>query len=160
MKDVELVSQLLLLIEENVPKGYLKEDLDKAFSDRDIEWDKKNIVENRFKEVILIIKSILKADKSGFLSRSRLKNQAEFYSFFNVINYLDKQNKLPNTTTLIKRIKEFIDNVNNDTKRSKYYELEQYYAHTQSGINRTAARKERLNILRNAILGKPLRLKK
>jgi len=39
MKDVELISQLLLIIEDGVPKGYSKDELDFVFSEKDIEWE-------------------------------------------------------------------------------------------------------------------------
>lgn len=51
MRDVEFVAQLLLLLDEG-PRGYSIDDLDTAFSDRDLSWDDGQEVEDRFRNAI------------------------------------------------------------------------------------------------------------
>ncbi|MBE9258243.1 DUF262 domain-containing protein, partial [Dolichospermum sp. LEGE 00246] len=58
MKDVEMVAQLLLFLEEGV-RTYSQEYLDKSFSDRDIDWEDKDNIENEFRHTIESIKTIL-----------------------------------------------------------------------------------------------------
>ena len=94
MKDVELISQLLLLIEEGV-KGYSIDELNEAFDNRDTEWEEKNEVVRVFKEAVSVIKAILKKDKDNQILKSRFRNQADFYSLFSMLVDLQEHNKLP-----------------------------------------------------------------
>lgn len=70
MKDVEMVAQLLLFLEEGV-RAYNQEYLDKAFSDRDINWEVKEEIENEFRNTVKAIKKILDLSQDINLSKSR-----------------------------------------------------------------------------------------
>lgn len=100
MKDVELVAQLLLLIEEGGAIGQSKDDLDKAHCARDVEWIEKDAVIEIFKSNIRIISEILDNDDENILLISRLKNQAVFYSLFDAVNELSIEEQLPDTQTV------------------------------------------------------------
>jgi hypothetical protein len=58
MKDIEMVAQLLLFLEEGA-KSYSADYLDKAFSDQDIEWETKDEIETEFRKTIIDIKKTL-----------------------------------------------------------------------------------------------------
>lgn len=90
MKDVEMVAQLLLFLEEGV-RAYSQEYLDKAFSDRDINWEVKEEIENDFRNTLKSLKEILDLSKDINLSKTRLKNQADFYSLFGAIAELNRE---------------------------------------------------------------------
>lgn len=83
MKNVELVALLLLLAEEGV-KSYSQNDLDAAFSDRDVDWVEKDRVERCFRATISLIGNIVSINRE-LLGNSRLRNQADFYSLFGAI---------------------------------------------------------------------------
>jgi hypothetical protein len=119
MKDVELVSQLLLLIEEG-PKAYSQDDLDKAFSSRDIFWENKDEVVSAFRSVIDFLKKLVKDNSQGVsLSRTRLKNQADFYSLFGAICELIREEIEIDIPKVVLRINHFLETVDNAEERSK-----------------------------------------
>ncbi|TAF57645.1 MAG: hypothetical protein EAZ60_06455 [Oscillatoriales cyanobacterium] len=81
MKDVEFVTLLLLFLEEGV-KSYRQDDLDKAFNDRDLAWEEQDEIASEFKQVIELIKDLLDVSPKDInLCKTKLKNQADFYSF-------------------------------------------------------------------------------
>src|SRR5262249_41009842 len=90
MRDDEFIAQLLLLIEEG-PKSYSQDTLDEAFSSRDPQWEKMDEVVLEYRKIIETIDQIVRNDNTGELARSRLKNQADFYSFVGAISNLSKQ---------------------------------------------------------------------
>lgn len=106
MKDVEMVAQLLLFLEEGV-RGYSPEYLDKAFSDRDINWEVKEEIEKEFRNTIKYVKEILDLSQDISLSKTRLKNQADFYSLFGALAELNRENY--NQLLITKDIGERID---------------------------------------------------
>ncbi|MGK7953337.1 MAG: DUF262 domain-containing protein [Xenococcaceae cyanobacterium] len=93
MKDVEMVAQLLLFLEEGA-KSYSPDHLDKAFTERDSEWENKDEIENEFRNTIEEIGKILDISTDINLSKTRLKNQADFYSLFGAIAELNREKKL------------------------------------------------------------------
>ena len=88
-----MVSQLLLFLDEGT-KTYSSDYLDTAFSERDIEWDDKDDVESEFRHTVETIKKILDLSPSINLSKTRLKNQADFYSLFGAIAELNREGEL------------------------------------------------------------------
>ncbi len=151
MKDVELVAQLMLMIEEG-PKGYSIEELDKAFSDRDSEWENKDIVIQKYKETINSIKMITGNDPDNFLLRSRFQNQADFFSVFGAVSELNNIGKSPDSISILDKIKSFTGILENEDQRSNNKTVEQYYEYVRTASNRTTARKERIRILKDFIL--------
>jgi hypothetical protein len=152
MKDVELVALLLLFLEEGV-KSYRQEDLDQAFSDRDSNWDEKAEIENEFKQVIQLIKQLLETSLPDInLSKTRLKNQTDFYSMFAAISELHRENSLEISTEVSKRIEQFLKLVDS-AERSKNQEAQNYYdaittSPLYSGVEKTKAR---IEILKSVI---------
>lgn len=150
MKDIEFVSQLLLLTEEG-PRGYSVDELNEAFDNRDTEWEEQKDVIRNFKECTNILDSILKGDNENQIVKSRFRNQADFYSLFGVIVDLQKSKTLPTTEKLIEVLKKFLSLVDNEKDRSKNTDINQYYEYARTASNRTTARKERVRILKKFI---------
>lgn len=154
MKDVELVAQLVLFLEEGV-KSYRQEDLDRAFSDRDYSWDEKAEIENEFKKVIELIKEILEKSPPDInLCKTRLKNQTDFYSMFATISELNRENHLDISTEVSKRIERFLKLVDS-ADRSNIEETQNYYdaittSPLYSGVEKT---KTKIEILKSVIKG-------
>lgn len=152
MKDVELIAQLLLMIEEKGAKGYSSDELDEAFSNRDTEWEKKNAITQTFKNTVEIIRDILEQDRDNILIRSRFQNQADFYSFFGVIFELVDCGNLPDTSIILEKLKVFLSLLLDETQREQQKEIAQYYEYARSASNRTTARKERTRILKEFLI--------
>jgi hypothetical protein len=109
MKDVELVAQLLLFLEEGV-KSYNQDYLDQAFSERDLLWDNKHEIESEFRKVIELIRNILLECPTDInLCKTRLKNQADFYSLFGAIAELNRENLLNISSSECHKIHTFIN---------------------------------------------------
>lgn len=154
MKDVEVVSQLLLLIEEG-PKAYSQDDLDKAFSSRDIFWESKDEVVAAFRSVINFLKKLVKDNPQGVsLSRTRLKNQADFYSLFGAIYELLQEEEELDISEVIPKIHHFIEVVDNAEERLNSREAIDYYNAARSSSNDAASRKSRISIMKSVLQGK------
>jgi hypothetical protein len=155
MKDVEFVALLLLFLEEGV-KSYRQDDLDKAFNDRDLAWEEQDEIASEFKQVILSIKELLYRSPNNInLSKTRLKNQADFYSFFSAIAELNREKLLNITADICQRIYEFMESVKSPESAMITHESQAYYdaittSLGSSGIEKT---KTRINILKSVILG-------
>ena len=161
MKDNEMVAQLLLRLEEAV-RTYNQDYLDKAFSDRDINWEEKNEIQNEFRATIQIIKQII--DSSPNLTKTRLKNQADFYSFFGAIDELKREEKLQqNYTTISQNIHTFLTEVDRTGKELETQSTASltklqintlnYYKAVKNNFTDSAQRKERISIIKSIILG-------
>lgn len=150
MKDVELVSQILLRFESK-PKGYSTSELDYEFSERDDYWENKEDIIDDFKKIFNKIYHLLKKDTIGILYKSRLKNQVDFYSLMGAIYKLLQNDRLPREKDIINNLIKFvIYEVTEDSQEN----LKKYYDHVRVATNRTTARVEREKILIDIILGK------
>lgn len=149
MKDVEFVSQILLRIESE-PRGYTTDELDEEFGKRDDIWENKNKVRERFKATVNRIKTILELDTDSLISRSRFKNQADFYTLFGSINSLLQEDSLPSRELIYERLLRFLTI---EIDENSPQEIKDYYEYTRAASNRTLARKERERILKNVLLG-------
>ena len=152
MKDVEIVAQLLLFLEEGV-RAYTQDYLDKAFSDRDIEWEMKKEIEDEFRKTIESIKEIVELLKDINLTNTRLKNQADFYSFFGAVAELKRENKLDITKEIGERIYHFLEKVSNEEERNNNQEVLEYYKAVKYSFTDAGTRKTRIEIMKSVILG-------
>jgi len=151
MKDVELVSQILLLLEKG-PLGYSTDELDGAFSDRDTDWEFQEDIEADFRSVVEVLSAVLRADADAIILRSRFRNQADFYSLFGTIDQLLKEAALPEIDVLLERLREFLTRVDDENIRSTDQTISDYYEYARTASNRTTARRERIRILKSFLL--------
>ena len=153
MKDVEFVALLLLFLEEGV-KSYRQDDLDKAFNDRDLAWEEQDEIKSEFQQVLLLMKKLLDCSPENInLSKTRLKNQADFYSFFSTIAELHRDKSLNINADVCQRIYELMESVKSSesaikTEEAKTYESAITTSLGSSGIEKT---KTRINILKSLI---------
>jgi hypothetical protein len=155
MKDVELVASLLLFIEEGV-SGYSQDDLDKAFSDRDVVWEDAADTEQRFREVIEFIALLVFLPLENPLSRSRLRNQADFYSLFgSLAEGLDTQDPVlqQDKVDLATRLEAFLEIVEDDQRRAQNDSAARYLNAARSNSNDVGQRKSRVEIITAALRG-------
>lgn len=152
MKDVEFVAHLLLLIEVG-PRGYSTTQLDAEFSDRDEEWPKKQAVVDSFRDVVQIIKKVLSTGEGLDLPKTRLRNQADFYSFFGGVYQLTEQDSLPEIAEMSSRISQFFVAVEDEAERKTDKDLGNYYEAARSASNDSGPRKDRIEIVKRVIDG-------
>jgi hypothetical protein len=160
MKDVEMVGQLLLFLEEGA-KSYSADYLDKAFTERDTEWEKKDEIEEEFRETIKSIGKILDLSQDINLAKTRLKNQADFYSLFGAIAELNRQNMPDINEKVCFKISDFIKIVEDKELQSKSKnELDDfqkkaldYYKAAKSSFTDAGPRKTRIDIIKSLLKG-------
>lgn len=150
MKDVEFVAQLLLLIERGV-ESYSQGGLDRAYSDRDEDWEERTEVEREFRSTIEVLASWSEAILAG--DAKRLRNQADFYSLFGAVVELLRKDALPKREEAIPRLEEFMARVGANDLRPSETVASRFYDATRSASNDLTQRKDRIEILRNVILG-------
>ncbi|MBC6417943.1 MAG: DUF262 domain-containing protein [Prochloron sp. SP5CPC1] len=154
MKDVEIVAQLLLLLEEGA-KTQNQDYLDKAFSDRDIEWEKKDDIEDEFRNTIKLIGEILEIsqNKDINLVKTRLRNQADFYSLFGALAELNRQKEynFDISPEMVTKIYQFLEIVKDEEKSSKNEDTLQYYKAVKFSFTDAGARKKRIEIMKSLI---------
>lgn len=158
MKDVEMVAQLLLFLEEGV-RAYSQEYLDKSFSDRDFDWEFKEQIQHEFRNTVESIKKILELSQDMNLSKSRLKNQADFYSLFGAIAELNRENQLKINQDICERINSFIKAVGDEDLRNQAKDslnegqrnVIDYYQAVKSSFTDAGARKTRIKIMKSVI---------
>ncbi len=151
MKDVEFTAQLLLLLEVG-PKDYSTDELDDAFAERDIIWDEKNEIESLFRRVIISIKDVIKITLID-LTRTRLHNQADFYSLFGAIGILMKEEKLPPVEKYADSITRFIKIVEDSGTRSSNKRATDYFEAATGASTDTPKRIKRIELVKSVILG-------
>ena len=155
MKDVEFVTLLLLFLEEGV-KSYRQDDLDKAFNDRDLAWDEQEEIEAEFKQVIESIKNLLDVSPKDInLCKTKLKNQADFYSFFGALAELKREKSLNINGDACQRIYELMESVKSPESAIKTQSAQAYYEAITTSLGSSGIEKtqNRINILKSVILG-------
>lgn len=152
MKDVELTALLLLLLEEG-PRGYSQSDLDKAFSDRDTEWERKADIEGEFRATLNYMQEIIKSPRGSEVVGSRLRNQADFYSLFGAIASLHGDDQLPAPDLAAERLVEFVSAVDDEARRNAANDLATYYEAARSASNDKGPREFRVNHIKRVIAG-------
>lgn len=148
MKDVELVANLLLLIEEGV-QGYSQDQLDEAFSSRDASWEDEGATEERFREVVKFVGDLAKMPVADPLYKTRLRNQADFYSLFGAVNDLLEMGHLPAAATeiLSAKVRTFIASVEDPAAREGNTEALAYFTAARSNSNDLRPRTIRIDII-------------
>lgn len=152
MKDYEFVSQLFLLIEGG-PKGYSSDELDVEFSIRDSDWERKDEIIGKYEQVISHLSNILKSDVDDVICKSRLRNQADFYSLFGAVNQLMVEEFSFDYAQIKNNLTTFLAIVEDEDQRNQNPDALTYYDHARTASNRTTARKERQEILVRVIKG-------
>ncbi len=148
MKDVELTAQILLRLESE-PKGFNTDELDLAFNERDELWERSEEIMETYKGIITQINNVVSDDPDNILTRSRLKNQADFYSLVGAFYVLNNENTLPEINGIRERLLRFVNY--NVTEESPVL-IKEYYEYARVASNRTLARKEREKILKLVLL--------
>lgn len=145
MRDVEFVSQLLLYLEEGVA-SYSQDELDVAYNEREQEWAFETEARLRFSHTVQKISEILKVGDTRLI-RSRLKNQADFYSLFAAVDKLLSIDELPTVDEAYGRLEAFIDQVESEGLRVQNIKAMEYFNAARSASNDVGPRNKRIDII-------------
>jgi len=152
MKDIELVSQLLLLIEQGSPKSFSQDELDKAFAERDDNWENKTSITKQYRDTIQLLADIVAQQEE--VSKTRLRNQADFYSLFGAVHqlvHIDQEDLDPAESA--SRLKSFIAIVEDEGSRAQHPMAQEYYDAVRSASNDETPRKKRIQIVKEVLRG-------
>ena len=152
MKDVELVANLLLALEEGI-RGYSQDELDAAFSERESEWEKSAEIRNRFNAAMANVVVMSSIETESSLSKTRFRNQADFYSLFTAIDAYRPGGSLDNPVEVATRLLEFIAFVEDEERRAANAAASDYFIAARSNSNDTGPRKKRHEIVLKVING-------
>jgi hypothetical protein len=156
MKDVELVANLLLSLEGEI-RGYSQDELDEAFSDRDENWEFGGKARALFAETIECIQKIISRPVHAPLFKTRLRNQADFYSLFTAISELSNGQAIDCADAeLPQRLSNFVALVENEEQRQVNRTATAYFKAARSNSNDTGPRKLRHTILTAVLKGDEL----
>ena len=150
MRDVELVAQLLLLTERGV-ETYSQDALDRAYRDRDEEWEASLDAEQEFRSVIKVLREWANEILGG--PTRRLRNQADFYALYGAILDLEREGRLPSREESVARLNTFMTIVSDDEARVADIDANRYYDATRSASNDAAQRRDRIRILKEVLAG-------
>ncbi|MDM8560007.1 DUF262 domain-containing protein [Candidatus Parabeggiatoa sp. HSG14] len=156
MEEVEFVAQLLLLLEEG-PCGYTRDELDKAFSDRDQEWELQYEMGEKFRQVTLAIGELVQVSVDKPFIQSRFKNKTDFYSLFGAITNLIESNELPQLDLCEKRLQDFAEQIGKEEFRKNSEVINAYYKDTQIASSQGIQRKRRIETLIKVLKGYDLK---
>jgi hypothetical protein len=150
MKDVELVALLALLIEDG-PAGYSQADLDEAFARRDDDWEQETLVSAKLKGAVEYLKRIV--PHYADIAKSRLRNQADFYSLIGAIVNLDGGGKLPAEKDAASRLMKFMQRLEDDSELAQDSSLQEYFESARSASNDKGPREKRIAYVTKVLLG-------
>jgi hypothetical protein len=149
MKDVELSAQLLLLV-ENGPSSFSQDQLDEAYSDRDEEWEERQKVERGLRATAAAVHDLVTVPDYP-LHQSRLRNQADFYSFFGATHELRREKGLPESRNGAKALAAFLEIVSDENSREADEAAKNYFEAARSASNDLRQRRARIRILRSVL---------
>lgn len=154
MKDVELVANLLLSLESGI-RGFSQEDLDSAFSERESNWESGGDVQARFVETLTYLRSLAPLPEPNPISKSRFRNQADFYSLFLAAAGLVRDGVIHSDppSTVAERLSHFVQLVEDEPSREGNPRAKAYFRAARSNSNDTGPRKLRTEIIRQVMLG-------
>jgi Protein of unknown function DUF262 len=134
MKDVEFVSLLLLFVEQG-PTSYSQLDLDLEFVKRDDQWEERASVVDAFRRVTEQIALLTESPLGVEIPRSRLRNQADFYSLFGALYELTERATMPAANIASERLLAFLEKVVNQTSWPDNPIAAAYYHAARSASN-------------------------
>jgi hypothetical protein len=152
MKDVELVANLLLSLEEGI-RGYSQDELDASFSEREQEWDKAAEVRNRFNQAMASIRDLCANPTDPPLHKTRLRNQADFYSLFTAVDASAQTGGTFSSSEMTSRLADFVARVEDEQRRAESPAAMDYFSAARSNSNDTGPRKKRHEIILKVLDG-------
>jgi hypothetical protein len=155
MKDDELVAQLLLFIESSSARSYSQDDLDAEFGARDAAWENGDEVIAEYRYVIERIGVLVSGDTGRDLTRSRMRNQADFYSLFGAIHRGGAGDPPIGYELAKQELLEFLKGVDDPEQRLASPRAAAYYEASRSASNDATPREKRIRCVSEILSGMP-----
>lgn len=153
MKDVEMVANLLLALETGI-RGYSQDELDEAFSDRDDVWAEAASVRKRFIDTANCLRQLSSTPEEYPLYKTRLRNQADFYSFFTAVAELLQRAEINcSDEEHASNVSEFLAAVDSEEARQTDAAARDYFRAARSNSNDSGPRKTRHQIMSRVLMG-------
>src|SRR5262249_31587212 len=134
------------------PRGYSRDELDEAFTIRDLSWDRRTEIETRLRDAMIALNNILHSSPAAAeLTNSRLRNQADFYSLIGAVDALIVEGILPNAQTAAERLLRFVERVDDEGTRRDDPDLLGYFDAARSASNDKGPRETRINYLKQVL---------
>jgi hypothetical protein len=152
MKDVEFIGLLLLFLEQG-EKSYSQLQLDHEFLERDDQWADKIDITSKFVRVIEEIAALIH-EFGAEIVRSRLRNQADFYSLFGAFSELLDTGCLPSPDISWRRLLEFLSRVGDQESWPEHARAGTYFQAARSASNDPGPRRVRIDILKDVLVGR------
>jgi hypothetical protein len=151
MKDVENVANLLLFCELG-ERSISQIDLDNAYSQREDEWEREAEIGDIFSRSIDYLHSVTLPPDGEFITDSRLRNQADFYSLFAAITELFREGRLPDPIPARGKLHGWIDDLKavEDTDNGLEADRE-YLKAARSASNDPTPRRIRINRIKSIL---------
>ena len=150
MKDVELVANLLLSMEIGI-RGFSQDELDTAFSEREESWNEAANIKSRFMAVNACISELATKPANNPISKTRFRNQADFYSLCMALDLLLKAGNSYSASQMSQRLADFAGSVEDEDIRVSQAVYVDYFVAARSNSNDTGPRKKRTEILIHAL---------
>lgn len=151
MKDVEFTAELLLFLEEGV-KSFSADDIDDAFAERE-DWEDKTTIEAEFRSAVKLIADIVAANQAKELVKTRLRNQADFYSFFAAVAELVRKGRKIVPKKAATNLEKFMSKVEDEKRRGRDKIALAYFDAARSASNDPSPRQTRIDIMRTILQG-------
>ncbi|MGJ5820207.1 DUF262 domain-containing protein [Paludibaculum fermentans] len=153
MKDVELVANILLSLERGV-KSFSQDELDVAFSERDDNWPEATLTRKAFSDAINCVDKLCRRPADSPLHKTRLRNQADFYSFVTAVAEYNQSAALDcNADIYVQRLVHFLTLVDNEEQRNASEAAREYFRAARSNSNDTGPRRQRHEIMLRVLRG-------
>src|SRR5262249_8541034 len=138
--------------EEGV-RSYSQLDLDQAFAIREDPWENHDDTEAMFRETVSMLQHLVSGETGAWLSRSRLKNQADFYSLFAAFNELSRERFNFAIPQIQQRLRDFLNAVENLSAFAGVPEIAGYFEAARSASNDPGPRSTRIAIIKSVVRG-------
>ncbi|HEU5402413.1 MAG TPA: DUF262 domain-containing protein [Terriglobales bacterium] len=152
MKDVELIADLFLLIEQGL-RAYSQSELDDAFAERDSQWDKEGQVTRRFQDIVSLLNEVVRSDAGVALTKSRFRNLGDFFVLFAAVDRLMGRGVHFIVPEMANRLMRFANAVESSDKRKEIAQLQQYYEASRGAANDLGTRRDRILVLEGVLQG-------
>lgn len=150
MKDIEFISSLLLFFRFGIEEEVTQAAINKAYDTFNEEYEDYENDGALFRE---LIEDILKFSRSSEIVAKFLKRKVHFYTLFNIVYYLKRQN-IDIDEGIIEKYENFIMIYNSLSENPSYQHLDlvkQYNSLSQEGTQRKGNRIRRFEIIKNII---------
>ena len=142
------VNYILALFFEDGIRGYSQDELDEAFSERDTTWDHAATSRTRFVETSACVRQIVAKPTDDPLSKTRLRNQADFYSLFTAVaEAMNANTIICSDDRLATRLHDFVAIVEDENLRTNNKAAGDYFKAARSNSNDSGPRKKRHEII-------------